>query len=55
MKDFENLWIWRADDLHGRLHWYRHVATNQMPAKFRWGEDFTIRFESLSYETSLMG
>ncbi len=35
MKNFEDLWIWQAEDLRGRLPWYRQVATNQMPAKFR--------------------
>jgi putative pyruvate formate lyase activating enzyme len=35
MKNFENLQIWQSADLRGRLPWYRQVATNRMPAKFR--------------------
>lgn len=29
------LWIWGEADLQGQLSWYRQVADNQMPAKFR--------------------
>lgn len=35
MNDFANLKIWQETDLFGQLSWYRQVATNQKPAKFR--------------------
>jgi uncharacterized Fe-S radical SAM superfamily protein PflX len=35
MNNFEKLWIWQEEDLWGQLAWYRQVATNRMPAKFR--------------------
>ncbi|MER3421709.1 MAG: hypothetical protein C4290_14795, partial [Chloroflexota bacterium] len=33
--ELEGLAIWREPDLQGRLSWYRAVAANRMPAKFR--------------------
>ncbi len=35
MTGFASLPIWQEADLSGQLPWYRQVATNQMPAKFR--------------------
>lgn len=32
---FDDLWIWRESELSKRLPWYRRVATNRAPAKFR--------------------
>ena len=40
--DFENLWIWQEADLHGQLAWYRQVATNRMPAKFRIAREIPV-------------
>jgi len=35
MSELDSLWVWQEDGLHGRLPWYRHVAANRMPAKYR--------------------
>ena len=35
MDGFDELWIWRDPELSGRLPWYRRVAANRAPAKFR--------------------
>ena len=35
MNSFDQLSVWREPDLHGALSWYRQVAVNEMPAKFR--------------------
>ncbi len=35
MGDLDSLWIWQEADLKGKLPWYRLVAGNDMPAKFR--------------------
>jgi putative pyruvate formate lyase activating enzyme len=35
MDAFDRLPIWQEEDLRGRLAWYRAVATNRKPAKFR--------------------
>lgn len=35
MSDLSNLRIWRAPDLQGQMRWYRAVAGNRAPAKFR--------------------
>jgi putative pyruvate formate lyase activating enzyme len=35
MGGFDELRFWRADDLRGCLDWYRSVAANRLPAKFR--------------------
>jgi putative pyruvate formate lyase activating enzyme len=32
---FDRLPVWQAEDLRGRLEWYRAVAANRRPAKFR--------------------
>jgi putative pyruvate formate lyase activating enzyme len=34
-ESFDDLWIWRESELSGRLLWYRCVASNRAPAKFR--------------------
>lgn len=35
MGDLSSLPIWREPDLEGRMPWYRAVADNRRPAKFR--------------------
>jgi putative pyruvate formate lyase activating enzyme len=35
MSDFERLWVWGDDALERALAWYRAVALNRRPAKFR--------------------
>jgi putative pyruvate formate lyase activating enzyme len=35
MGAFENLSVWNEPDLLGQLSWYRQVAENRVPAKFR--------------------
>ncbi len=35
MSGLDGLWIWQEQDLRGKLSWYRQVAANEMPAKFR--------------------
>ncbi len=35
MSDFDRLWIWREPRIARALAWYRAVATDRMPAKFR--------------------
>jgi putative pyruvate formate lyase activating enzyme len=35
MSDFERLWVWGDDALERALSWYRAVALNRRPAKFR--------------------
>ena len=35
MSDLSDLGIWREPDLAGRMSWYRAVADNRAPAKFR--------------------
>ena len=35
MRQLDRLWIWEEADLQGQLSWYRQVADNRMPAKFR--------------------
>jgi putative pyruvate formate lyase activating enzyme len=35
MNSFNHLPIWQEPDLRGQLSWYRRVASNEMPAKFR--------------------
>src|SRR5437867_9510125 len=35
MDSFDNLWVWRESELSYRLPWYRRVAANRSPAKFR--------------------
>ncbi|GBD44304.1 hypothetical protein HRbin40_01789 [bacterium HR40] len=35
MQPFERLWIWREERVARALSWYRQVATDRMPAKFR--------------------
>jgi putative pyruvate formate lyase activating enzyme len=35
VSDFDRLWIWREPRIAGALSWYRAVATDRMPAKFR--------------------
>jgi len=33
--DFDRLWVWDDPALAASLRWYRQVATNRRPAKFR--------------------
>lgn len=35
MTEFDNLWIWKDDAIAASLGWYREVAANRRPAKFR--------------------
>ena len=35
MTDFERLWVWRDPAIARSLGWYRDVAVNRKPAKFR--------------------
>src|SRR5262245_46730520 len=35
MRDFDRLWVWQDPALAGSLTWYRAVALNRRPAKFR--------------------
>lgn len=35
MSGLDDLWIWRDPDFAGRLAWYRDVAADRRPAKFR--------------------
>ena len=35
MQDFDQLWVWDDSALAGALGWYRAVAQNRQPAKFR--------------------
>ena len=35
MQDFDRLWVWDDSALAGALGWYRAVAANRWPAKFR--------------------
>ena len=35
MSAFDALSLWREADFHGRMGWYREVAANRLPAKFR--------------------
>ena len=42
MDEFDSLWIWQDADLRGQLAWYRQVATNQMPAKFRIAQQIPV-------------
>ena len=35
MNGFDELWLWRDPELSGSLPWYRRVAANRAPAKFR--------------------
>ena len=35
MSAFDALSFWREADFHGRMQWYREVAANRLPAKFR--------------------
>jgi putative pyruvate formate lyase activating enzyme len=35
MSDFDDLWVWQDPALERRLAWYRAVAENRKPAKFR--------------------
>ena len=35
MYGFDDLWIWGDPDFAGRLGWYRNVAADRRPAKFR--------------------
>ena len=42
MDEFDSLWIWQEADLRGQLAWYRQVATNQMPAKFRIAQQIPV-------------
>lgn len=35
MSDFDRLWIWREPRIARALSWYRAVAADRMPAKFR--------------------
>jgi len=35
MSEFDTLWVWDDAALAGPLAWYRDVAANRMPAKFR--------------------
>jgi putative pyruvate formate lyase activating enzyme len=35
MSELSNLGLWQDEEMRGRLPWYRHVADNVMPAKFR--------------------
>jgi putative pyruvate formate lyase activating enzyme len=35
MSELSSLRLWQDEDMRGRLPWYRHVAENVMPAKFR--------------------
>jgi putative pyruvate formate lyase activating enzyme len=35
MSDLDRLWVWQTAELADRLGWYRDVAANRMPAKFR--------------------
>ena len=37
MKGFDDLWIWHDPEFAGRLDWYRDVAADRRPAKFRIG------------------
>lgn len=38
----DSLWIWREPDLEGGLLWYRQVAENQRPAKFRIAQQIPV-------------
>ena len=42
MDAFERLWIWQEPDLQGQLPWYRQVAANRMPAKFRIAQSIPV-------------
>ncbi len=35
MPEFDDLWVWSDPNLSKRLRWYREVAENRQPAKFR--------------------
>ena len=35
MNSFDRLWVWDDPGVAGSLRWYRDVASNRMPAKFR--------------------
>jgi putative pyruvate formate lyase activating enzyme len=35
MDEFNRLWIWQEPGLRDQLSWYRQVADNRLPAKFR--------------------
>src|SRR5918992_991812 len=35
MRDFDQLWVWNDPAIAGQLGWYRDVAGNRKPAKFR--------------------
>lgn len=53
MSEFDTLWIWQEENLRGRLCWYRQVATNRMPAKFRIAQSIpvTLSLQEESEET----
>jgi putative pyruvate formate lyase activating enzyme len=45
MEGLDSLWIWREPELSGRLLWYRQVATDRAPAKFRICKRIPIDFD----------
>jgi uncharacterized Fe-S radical SAM superfamily protein PflX len=53
MVDFANLWIWQEADLGGQLSWYRQVALNEKPAKFRIAQHIPVELalEAAAEET----
>ena len=53
MVDFANLWIWQEADLGGQLSWYRQVALNEKPAKFRVAQHIPVELalEAVAEET----
>lgn len=43
--DLERLWIWDAPDFAGKLGWYRAVAADRAPAKFRIASGIETAFD----------
>ncbi|MBM3597950.1 MAG: pyruvate formate lyase activating enzyme [Alphaproteobacteria bacterium] len=52
-ESFDRLWVWDDPALGGALNWYRQVATNRRPAKFRIAATVPAQFTPSSDETAL--
>ncbi len=53
MHPLDHLWIWEEADLQGQLSWYRQVADNRMPAKFRIARCVPVNVSLTADETEL--
>ena len=53
MSELSSLRLGQDEDMRGRLPWYRHVADNVMPAKFRIARHVAVEVSLADASTAL--